>query len=326
MPSPPQPACRWNEAESDLSDKVIITCAVTGSIHTPTMSPYLPITPEEIATQAVEAAQAGAAILHLHARDPATGYPTPDPAVFMQFLPRIRSECDAVVNITTGGSSLMTLEERLAAPDLAQPEMASLNMGSMNFGLFPMQRRYEEWKHPWEPELLEATRDVVFKNTFADIEQIFERLGNRHGTRFEFECYDVGHIQTLAFYLREGIIHEPLFVQFVLGVLGGIDASPENLLHMKATADRLLGDRYRFSVLSTGRLQIPLATIGAILGGNVRVGLEDSLLIGRRKLAQSNAEQVSKIRRVLEELGYEIATPDEARHMLQLKGADKVNF
>jgi uncharacterized protein (DUF849 family) len=309
-----------------LNDKIIITCAVTGSIHTPTMSPYLPVTPEEIATQAVEAARAGAAILHLHARDPATGRPTPDPAVFMQFLPRIRSECDAVVNITTGGSSLMTLEERLAAPDLARPEMASLNMGSMNFGLFPMKRRYDEWKYEWEPELLDATRDVVFRNTFSDIEQIFERLGARHGTRFEFECYDVGHIQTLAFYLREGIIHEPLFVQFVLGVLGGIDASPENLLHMKATADRLLGDRYRFSVLSTGRLQIPLATIGAILGGNVRVGLEDSLLIGRRKLAQSNAEQVSKIRRVLEELGYEIATPDEARRMLQLKGADKVNF
>ena len=326
MLSPPRPACRWTGKKSALNDKIIITCAVTGSIHTPTMSPYLPVTPEEIATQAVEAARAGAAILHLHARDPATGRPTPDPAVFMQFLPRIRSECDAVVNITTGGSSLMTLEQRLAAPDLARPEMASLNMGSMNFGLFPMKRRYDEWKYEWEPELLDATRDVVFRNTFSDIEQIFERLGARHGTRFEFECYDVGHIQTLAFYLREGIIHEPLFVQFVLGVLGGIDASPENLLHMKATADRLLGDRYRFSVLSTGRLQIPLATIGAILGGNVRVGLEDSLLIGRRKLAQSNAEQVSKIRRVLEELGYEIATPDEARRMLQLKGADKVNF
>jgi 3,5-dioxohexanoate:acetyl-CoA acetone transferase len=326
MLSPPRPACRWTGNKSALNDKIIITCAVTGSIHTPTMSPYLPVTPEEIATQAVEAARAGAAILHLHARDPATGRPTPDPAVFMQFLPRIGRECDAVVNITTGGSSLMTLEQRLAAPDLARPEMASLNMGSMNFGLFPMKRRYDEWKYEWEPELLDATRDVVFRNTFSDIEQIFERLGARHGTRFEFECYDVGHIQTLAFYLREGIIHEPLFVQFVLGVLGGIDASPENLLHMKATADRLLGDRYRFSVLSTGRLQIPLATIGAILGGNVRVGLEDSLLIGRRKLAQSNAEQVSKIRRVLEELGYEIATPDEARRMLQLKGADKVNF
>ena len=309
-----------------MADKVIITCAVTGSIHTPTMSPHLPVTPDEIATQAVEAAQAGAAILHLHARDPANGRPTADPDVFMQFLPRIGAECDAVVNITTGGSSLMTLEERLAAPELARPEMASLNMGSMNFGLFPMKRRYSDWKYDWEPELLDATRDVVFRNTFADIEQIFERLGQRGGTRFEFECYDVGHIQTLAFYLREGLVRAPVFVQFVLGVLGGIDASPENLMHMKATADRLLGDGYRFSVLCAGRLQIPLATMGAILGGNVRVGLEDSLLIARRQLAASNAEQVQKIRRILEELGHEIATPDDAREILVLKGADRVNF
>jgi uncharacterized protein (DUF849 family) len=309
-----------------LSEKVIITCAVTGSIHTPTMSPHLPVTPAEITAQAVEAAKAGAAILHLHARDPETGRPTADPDVFMQFLPRIREQCDAVVNITTGGSSLMTLDERLRAPVLAQPEMASLNMGSMNFGLFPMKRRYSEWQHEWEPQLLDATREVVFRNTFADIEQIFHRLGEGFGTRFEFECYDVGHIQTLAFYLREGLVSKPVFVQFVLGVLGGIDASPENLLHMKATADRLLGDNYRFSVLCAGRLQIPLATIGAILGGNVRVGLEDSLLIGRGQLATSNAEQVTKIRRILEELGYEIATPDDARAMLGLKGGDKVNF
>ena len=309
-----------------MSSKVIITCAVTGSIHTPTMSPHLPVTPDEIADQAVEAARAGAAILHLHARNPETGQPTADPDVFMQFLPRIRKECDAIINITTGGSSLMTVDERLAAPNLAQPEMASLNMGSMNFGLFPMKRRHDEWLHDWEPKLLDATRDVVFKNSFADIEQIFSQLGEDHGTRFEFECYDVGHIQTLAFYLREGLIKKPVFVQFVLGVLGGIDPSPESLLHMKATADRLLGDNYRFSVLSAGRLQIPLATIGAILGGNVRVGLEDSLLIGRGQLAQSNAEQVRKIRLILEELGYEIATPDDAREMLDLKGADKVNF
>ena len=309
-----------------MSNKVIITCAVTGSIHTPTMSPHLPVTPDEIADQAVEAAQAGAAILHLHARNPETGQPTADPDVFMQFLPRIKSECDAVINITTGGSSLMSLEERLAAPNLAQPEMASLNMGSMNFGLFPMKRRHDEWLHDWEPKLLDATREVVFKNSFADIEQIFSQLGEGHGTRFEFECYDVGHSQTLAFYLREGLIKKPVFVQFVLGVLGGIDSSPESLMHMKATADRLLGDNYQFSVLSAGRLQIPLATIGAILGGNVRVGLEDSLLIGRGKLAQSNAEQVRKIRLILEELGYEIATPDDAREMLDLKGAGKVNF
>jgi uncharacterized protein (DUF849 family) len=308
------------------NDKVIITCAVTGSIHTPTMSPHLPVTPAEITEQGVAAARAGAAILHLHARDPANGQPTANPDVFMQFLPAIHEQCDAVINITTGGSSLMTLEQRLAAPLLAEPEMASLNMGSMNFGLFPMKRRHTEWLHDWEPALLDATKETVFRNTFADIEQIFHQLGEGCGTRFEFECYDVGHIQTLAFYLREGLIRPPLFVQFVLGVLGGIDAAPENLLHMKATADRLLGDGYRFSVLSAGRLQIPLATIGAILGGNVRVGLEDSLLIGRGQLAQNNAEQVAKIRRILEELGYEIATPAEARDMLGLKGRDKVKF
>lgn len=309
-----------------MSHKVIITCAVTGSIHTPTMSPHLPYRPEDIARQAVDAADAGAAILHLHARDPDTGQPTANPDVFMQFLPAIKSGCDAVINITTGGSSLMTLEERLAAPNLVQPEMASLNMGSMNFGLFPMKKRHDDWLFDWEPALLDKTKEVVFRNTFADIEQIFHQLGDGYGTRFEFECYDVGHIQTLAFYLREGLIREPLFVQFVLGVLGGIDAAPENLMHMKATADRLLGSNYRFSVLCAGRLQMPLATLGAILGGNVRVGLEDSLLIGRGQLATSNAEQVGKIRRVLEELGYEIATPDEARAMLGLKGADKVNF
>ena len=309
-----------------MSDKVIITCAVTGSIHTPTMSPNLPFTPEEIAEQGIAAAKAGAAILHLHARDPNDGRPTADPDVFMQFLPKIKAECDAVINITTGGSSAMTLEQRLAAPLLAKPEMCSLNMGSMNFGLFPMQRRYDDWKFAWEPRLLEATRDIVFKNTFADIEKIFSLLGEGCGTRFEFECYDVGHIQTLAFYLREGLVKKPVFVQFVLGVLGGIDASPEQLLHMKATADRLLGDNYRFSTLAAGRHQIPLATMGAIMGGNVRVGLEDSLLIGRGKLAANNAEQVAKIRTILEELGYEIATPDEARAILELKGAEKVNF
>lgn len=309
-----------------MDNKVIITCAVTGSIFTPTMSPYLPYKPQDIADQAVAAADAGASILHLHARNPETGQPTADPAVFMQFLPDIRQRCDAVINITTGGSSLMTLEERLAAPLLLQPEMASLNMGSMNFGLFPMKKRYEDWKFDWEPKLLDATKDTIFQNTFSNIEHIFDSLGAGCGTRFEFECYDVGHIQTLAFYLREGLIKPPVFVQFVLGVLGGIDASPESLLHMKATADRLLGDGARFSVLSAGRMQIPLATVGAILGGNVRVGLEDSLLIGKGKLASSNAEQVQKIRRIVEELGFEVATPDEARKALQLKGADKVAF
>ena len=309
-----------------MKRKIIITCAVTGSIHTPTMSPYLPCTPDDIAEQAIAAAGAGASILHLHARDPLTGQPTADASVFMQFLPQIKQQSDAVVNITTGGSSLMTLDERLAAPSMVAPEMASLNMGSMNFGLFPLKKRYENWQFEWEPKLLDATREVVFKNTFADIEQIFETLGKGCGTRFEFECYDVGHIQTLAFYLREGLIQKPVFVQFVLGVLGGIDASPESLMHMKATADRLLGDNYQFSVLAAGRMQIPLATLGVILGGNVRVGLEDSLLIERNELATSNAQQVQKIRRIIEDLGHDIASPDEARKMLGLKGADKVNF
>jgi len=309
-----------------MKRKIIITCAVTGSIHTPTMSPYLPCTPDDIAEQAIAAAGAGASILHLHARDPLTGQPTADASVFMQFLPQIKQQSDAVVNITTGGSSLMTLDERLAAPSMLAPEMASLNMGSMNFGLFPLKKRYENWQFEWEPKLLDATREVVFKNTFADIEQIFETLGKGCGTRFEFECYDVGHIQTLAFYLREGLIQKPVFVQFVLGVLGGIDASPESLMHMKATADRLLGDNYQFSVLAAGRMQIPLATLGVILGGNVRVGLEDSLLIDRNELATSNAQQVQKIRRIIEDLGHDVASPDEARKMLGLKGADKVNF
>ena len=307
-----------------MENRVIITCAVTGSIHTPTMSPHLPYTPDDIADQAVAAAEAGASILHLHARNPNTGQPTPDPDVFMQFLPKIRQRCDAVINITTGGSSLMTLEQRLAAPLQIKPEMASLNMGSMNFGLFPLKERYDNWQFEWEEKLLDATKSTVFQNTFNDIEEIFESLGSGCGTRFEFECYDVGHIQTLAFYLRRGLIKEPLFVQFVLGVLGGIDASPQSLMHMKATADRLLGTQYRFSVLAAGKMQIPLATISAILGGNVRVGLEDSLLISKDQLAVSNAEQVQKIRRIIEELGYQVATADEARSMLQLKGAAEV--
>jgi len=308
------------------ANKVIITCAVTGSIHTPSMSPYLPVTADEITEQAVAAAEAGAAILHLHARDPRDGRPTADPAAFMAFLPRIKQACDAVVNITTGGAVTMTVEERLAAAMEFSPEMCSLNMGSMNFGTFPLLRRYKEWQHDWEPGFLEASRDTVFKNTFADIESVLQRLGEGCGTRFEFECYDVGHIQTVAFFLSEGLIKPPIFLQFVLGVLGGIDAAPEQLMHMKATADRLLGDGFRFSVLAAGRHQMPLGTLGVILGGNVRVGLEDSLAIGRGELAESNAQQVAKIRRILAELGYEAAAPDEARAALALKGGDRVAF
>ena len=308
------------------SDKVIITCAVTGSIHTPTMSAALPVTPEQIAEQAIGAAQAGAAILHLHARDPQDGRPTPDPDVFRQFLPPIQAATDAVVNLTTGGGHNMTVAERTAAGRELAPEMCSLNMGSMNFGLFPAADRFDHWKHAWEPEYLEGTRDFIFKNTFADIETILADLGEANGTRFEFECYDIGHIHTLGHFLERRLVKPPLFVQFVLGVLGGIGASAENLMHMKRTADTVLGDAYRFSVLAAGRHQLRLVTLGAVLGGHVRVGLEDSLYIAKGEMAQSNAQQVAKIRRILAELSLEPATPDEARELLQLKGADKVAF
>ncbi len=305
--------------------KVIVTCAVTGSVHTPSMSPYLPVTPDQIATDAIAAAEAGASILHLHARDPRDGRPTADPDVFMQFLPRIKQSTDAVINITTGGSSLMALDDRLAAPLRAEPEMCSLNMGSMNFALFPALERERDWQHSWEPELLEATRSTIFKNTFADMEAIIARLGDGCGTRFEFECYDVGHLYSLAHFRDRGLVSGPLFIQFVLGVLGGIGADADNLTHMKRTADKLFGEEYRFSVLAAGRHQMPLLSIAAAMGGNVRVGLEDSLYDGR-ELARSNADQVRRIRTVLDALSLEVATPAEARSMLALKGGDRVAF
>lgn len=308
------------------SGKVIITCAVTGSIHTPTMSPYLPLTPDEVATQAINAAEAGAAILHLHARDPKDGRPTPDPAVFMQFLPRIKQATNAVINITTGGGHKMTLEERLAAPLQAAPEMCSLNMGSMNFGLYPMLGRYKEFKYDWEQPYLEGTKDLIFRNTFGDIERILKDLGEAKGTRFEFECYDVGHLYNLAHFLDRKLVKPPLLVQTIFGILGGIGADPENLAHMKRIADKLFGDAYHWSILAAGRHQMPLITMGAIMGGSVRVGLEDSLYLGKGQLARSNAEQVTRIRAILENLSLEIATPDEARRMLELKGGDAVNF
>jgi len=308
------------------SRKVIITCAVTGSIHTPTMSPHLPITPQEIAEGAVAAAEAGASILHLHARNPDDGKPTPDPAVFMRFLPQVRQATNAVINITTGGGHNMTVQDRLAAPLRAQPEMCSLNMGSMNFGLFPALGRRGDWKYDWEPVYLENSRDFIFRNTFKDIEYILKELGEGCGTRFEFECYDVGHLYTLAHFLERGLVKPPLFVQTIFGILGGIGASPRHLMHMRETADSLFGDDYQWSILAAGRHQMALCTMGAIMGGNVRVGLEDSLYLGKGRLATSNAEQVAKIIRLLEELSLEIATPDEARDLLDLKGADRVAF
>ena len=306
--------------------KVIITCAVTGAIHTPSMSDHLPITPQQIAEQSIAAAEAGAAIIHLHARDPKDGRPTPDPAVFMQFLPVIKQATDAVINITTGGGLGMTVEERLAAPMQASPEMCSLNMGSMNFNIAPSAARITTFKHEWEKPYLEGTTDFIFRNTFKDIERIVEILGKGHGTRFEFECYDVGHLYNLAHMLDRRVVEPPLFVQTIFGILGGIGAEPRNLLFMKETADRLFGDQYVWSVLAAGRHQMPFTTMAGIMGGNVRVGLEDSLWIGKGVQATSNAEQVAKIRRILEELSLEIATPAEARAILKLKGGDRVRF
>jgi uncharacterized protein (DUF849 family) len=290
------------------------------------MSPHLPITPNEIAEQSIAAAEAGASIIHLHARDPETGRPTPDADVFMPFLQRIKQSSEAVINITTGGGHGMTVAERLAAPLAAKPEMCSLNMGSMNFGLFPMLDRYKEFKYEWEREHLENSRDFIFRNTFKDIEYILKELGEGCGTRFEFECYDVGHLYTLAHFLERGLVKPPLFVQTIFGILGGIGADPENLQHMKRIADKLFGDDYYWSVLAGGRHQLPFVTMGAIMGGNVRVGLEDSLYAGKGRLATSNAEQVTIIRSIIENLSLEIASPAEAREMLHLKGGDQVSF
>jgi uncharacterized protein (DUF849 family) len=310
-----------------MADKVIISCAITGSIHTPTMSPYLPIAPDQIATQAIEAAEAGAAILHLHARNPADGFPSPDPQIFLQFLPPIKAATEAVVNISTGGSPQMTVEERMRAALHVKPEMASLNMGSMNFALHRSIRRYKEWKYEWEVPYLTRSEGNIFPNTFVDIKRILKELGEGCGTRFEFECYDLGHLYNLAHLLDEGMVKPPLYVQSIFGILGGMGVDPENVMFMRNTADRLFGRaNYRWSVLGAGRHQMALVTMGAILGGNVRVGLEDSVYLGKGQLAKSNAEQVRKIRGILEALSLEIATPAEAREMLQLKGPDNVAF
>jgi len=305
--------------------KVIITCAVTGAIHTPTMSPHLPVTPDEIADGALGAARAGAAIVHLHARMPADGRPTQDPEMFKRFLPKIKAGADVVINLTTGGSPAMTVEERLRPAVQLKPEVASLNMGSMNFGLYEMMARYKDWKHEWEQPYLAGSDERIFKNTFRDIAHILESCSG-NDTRFEIECYDIGHLYTAAHFLDRGLLKPPLLIQSVFGIRGGIGPHPEDVLHMKRTADRLFGADYYWSVLGAGRNQMYVATMSAVMGGNVRVGLEDSLWLGRGQLAKSNAEQVAKIRRILEELGLEVATSDEARQMLKLKGKTNVAF
>jgi uncharacterized protein (DUF849 family) len=305
--------------------KIIITCAVTGAIHTPSMSPHLPVTPDDIAGAAIAAAEAGAAIVHLHARDPTSGKPTQDPQAFLEFLPAIKAASDVVINITTGGAPTMLVEERLQPALLLKPEVASLNMGSMNFGLYEMLARFDDFKHDWERPYLAGSDDRVFKNTFKDIAYILQSC-SENDTRFEIECYDIGHLYTAAHFLQRGLLKPPLFIQSVFGIRGGIGPHPEDVLHMKRTADRLFGDHYHWSVIGAGRSQMYVATQSVLMGGNVRVGLEDSLWIGRGKFAQSSAEQVARIRRILEELGLETATPDEARAMLKLKGRGNVNF
>lgn len=306
--------------------KIIISCAVTGSIHTPSMSPYLPVTAEAIADQAIGAAAAGAAILHLHARDPRDGRPSSAVADYMAFLPAIRVATDAVVNLTTGGSAVMTMKQRLAGPMAAEPEMCSLNMGTMNFALYPMLGKRTEWLHDWEEPFLRESDDLVFKNTPRDIETVLRLMGHERGARFEFECYDLGHLHMLHHFVERGLVRAPVFIQFVMGVLGGVAAEPEHLAYLKQTADSLFGDDYMFSVLAAGRQQMALARLGATMGGHVRVGLEDNLYIARGQLAQSNAEQVEMVREIVEAIGREVATPDEARTMLELKGRDRVRF
>jgi uncharacterized protein (DUF849 family) len=307
------------------SNRVIITCAITGSIHTPSMSPYLPITPAQIAAESVAAAQAGAAMIHLHARDPKTGRPDQTPERFLEFLPQIKQQTDAIINITTGGGLGMTLDQRLAPALKVAPEVASMNMGSFNFNISAAAEKRSDWRFDWERPYLEGTKDFILSNTFNQIERGMRELGAL-GTRFEFECYDVGHLYNLAHFADRGLVKPPFFVQCIFGILGGIGPDPENLLHMRAISDRLFGNDYHLSVLAAGRHQMSFVTLNAILGGNVRVGLEDSLYAGKGKLATSNAEQVAKIRRILEELSLEVATPAEARVMLGTKGRNNVSF
>ena len=308
------------------TNKVIVSCALTGGIHTPTMSPALPVTPDMLAEQGVAAAQAGAAILHVHARDPRDGRPTPDPAAYLAFLPRLKDGCEAIINVTTGGGLNMTVDDRLKAPLTLRPEMCSLNMGSMNFAIYQLADRYQSWKHEWEEPYLRATEDSVFKNTFRDIARIISVLGQEHGTRFEHECYDVGHLYNLAHVVDRRLVRPPFFVQLIFGVLGGIGPDIANLMFMKQTADRLFGSDYIWSVLAAGRHQMPFAAQSVLLGGSVRVGLEDSLFIGPGRLAASNAEQVAKVRSIVETLGCEIATPADVRQLLGLKGVSAVGF
>jgi uncharacterized protein (DUF849 family) len=305
--------------------KVIISCAVTGAIHTPSMSPHLPVTADEIAEASIAACEAGAAIIHLHARDPVTGKPDQRPEAFTPFLTQIKARSQAIINLTTGGSPYMTVHERMQPAKMLKPEVASMNMGTMNFGLFPMLKRFKDFQHDWERPYLEGSKDLIFRNTYGDLETVLTEL-SVNDTRYEFECYDTAHLYNLAHFVERGLVKAPFFIQTVFGILGGIGTHPDDVMHMKRTADRLFGDDYRWSVLGAGASQMKVAAMAASMGGNVRVGLEDSLWIAKGQLASSNAQQVRKVREILEGLGLEIATPDEAREILQLKGASQVAF
>jgi uncharacterized protein (DUF849 family) len=310
-----------------MAKKRIITCAITGSSHTPTMSPYLPFTPDDIVRQSIEAAQAGAAVIHLHARDPHDGRPTPDPELFRDYVTRIKAESNAIISLTTGGGTGQTVAERLEVVRVLRPELCTCNLGTMNYGGFPMIPRYAgRWQFEWEEPYLESTRNEPFVSNYADIEYMLKTLTNETGTRFEFEAYDVGHLYTLAYFMDQGLVNPPIFIQFVIGTMGGIGPDVDNVVFMKRTADRLLGDDVQWSILGSGRYQFDVVTVGAIMGSHVRVGLEDGIYLRKGKLAASNAQQVSKIRRILQELSIEIATPDEARQMLDLKGIERVGY
>lgn len=308
-----------------MTDKVIINCAVTGSIHVPSMSPYLPITPEQIAREAIAAAEAGASTVHLHARDPKTGEPTMNLDLFQEFCQKVSQKSDVVICITTGGAPTMTPEERMVAVKRFRPELASINMGSFNFGLFPMMDKIKEYKWDWEERYLEKSKDNIFKNTFYDQDRIF-KIMRENGTKPELECYDVGHLYNTAYWADKGLIDPPFWLQLILGIMGAIQPAVENLVFMKNTADKLFGKDYIWSALPTGRHEFSLCTVAAVMGGNVRIGMEDNLYLGKGQLARSNAEMVEKMARLLRELGFEPASPKEARERLKLKGKDKTNF
>ncbi|MGA2331085.1 MAG: 3-keto-5-aminohexanoate cleavage protein [Syntrophales bacterium] len=307
-----------------MKEKAVITAAITGSIHTPTMSDYLPITPEQIVDEAVGAYDAGAAVCHIHARNPETGVPVPDVNLIKEIITKIKSRCNIIICITTGGGLGMTTEQRVAPVTLYKPELASFNAGSINFALFPVIPRYKEWKFEWEKQYLGMTEDFIFANTFKSMKEYCAKF-NQVGTKPEFEIYDSGMVNNVAFMIQAGYIKKPVYIQFVMGVLGGITPSPENLMFLVDYANKMIGD-FEFSVCVAGRAQFPICTQSLLIGGNVRVGLEDNVYLEKGRMAKSNAEQVAKIARIARELGIEPATPDEARKILRLKGFDKVDF